>query len=162
MVETTEQDGLNDARFPHPILVVLFALEFTFVNSTLEELFWRVFLYRELGSSLVSGGLQAPDGEVEQKPMVICGQTIPRPDPRSEKCKILLAFYYAAYHFVVVILYMPWYIAVAAVIGLTVAGRFLMLCRETEKFGLLTGIGCHAGADAAVCLILVQMYTRFV
>jgi membrane protease YdiL (CAAX protease family) len=29
---------------------VLFALEFTFINSLLEELFWRVFLYREIGN----------------------------------------------------------------------------------------------------------------
>ena len=50
VVHVAESDGLDSKHFGSVWEVVAFALEFTFINSLLEELFWRIFLYRELGA----------------------------------------------------------------------------------------------------------------
>lgn len=47
IVDEIEDDGLNDKKY-NVITATLIALEFTFINSLLEELFWRVYLYTEL------------------------------------------------------------------------------------------------------------------
>ena len=40
--QVAESDGLDSKHFSSAWEVVAFALEFTFINSLLEELFWRV------------------------------------------------------------------------------------------------------------------------
>jgi len=58
--------------------------------------------------------------------------------------------------------FVPWYLAIGGFLGLVVLGRIFILCREHEAFGFLTGWGIHAGADAAFCLIMSQMYINWV
>ena len=136
---------------PPSAQIVLFALEFTFVNSTLEELFWRVFLYRELGAVLHETTDVDLESDINTKTsLTFCGFTVARPDPRLEKARILVSCYYASYHFVVMVCFVPWYLAFLGAVALTILGRFFVFCRETESLGLLSGIGFHAGADAAV------------
>ena len=54
------------------------------------------------------------------------------------------------------------YLALLAMGGLVVLGRVMVFLRESERLGLLTAWGFHAGLDACLCLVLLQMYTHFV
>jgi len=189
-------------------MVVLAALEFTFGNSLLEELFWRVYLYRELGGGGHGSphGLPLgddPDGEgpcnLEAQPFANAGRGGgggsgggsggggPRGklgdgtnlldavaggegggDGRacfgllsaSEAPKVAISAYYASYHFVVMVCFVPWYLALPGFLGLVVLGRLFVWCRESERLGLLTGYGVHAGLDGAFCLIMTQLYFK--
>ena len=162
VVATAEGDGLNSEEFPQPWMAVGLALEFTFVNSGLEELFWRVFLYRELGgirgvgsplsaapdqaegdltgqaligdqggsAPTYGGGARSGDEEAGVKSVggegrtgaeryadqlgggqPLCGL------PPIETPKILVSAYYASYHFVVMICFVPWCGELTRVVG---------------------------------------------
>lgn len=168
VIKVAEKDGLNDRVFTNSLEVVLFALDFTFINSLLEELFWRVFLYRELG---MQGARAREDCSLEsleeQSPELLVVTSRHSSSNRCEivspveSSKILVSAYYASYHVVVVLVFVPWYLAIAAGIGLVVLGRIFVFCRDSEVFGLVTGYGLHAGADAAFVLIMLNMYGDF-
>lgn len=229
VVNQAEREGLNASEFPHPWMAVLLALEFTFVNSFLEEFFWRVYLYREFGggngtAALALGGFSASsplspvtvaDGSLAQQradeatPLQEPAQELKAAEegarqaalggnvhlcclPLAETPKVLLSAYYAAYHVVVMACFVEWYLCVAGFCGLVVLGRSFILCRESEvascpscaslscafslyapltprplpcrcqAFGVVAGWGVHAGVDAAFCLVMAQLYFRFV
>lgn len=194
VVSTAEADGINGSTLPQPWMAVALAVEFTFVNSGLEELFWRVYLYRELGgahalhgsadlstllpaaapantygadavkgaagdrghggSSDLESGLLAPQsGRARGGAWSLLGA--------AEAPKVLVSCYYASYHFVVMLCFVPWYLAVGGFGGLVVLGRVLVFCRESDRLGLVTGWGVHAGLDGAFCLIMAQLYLKF-
>mmetsp|Transcript_16783 Transcript_16783/g.22543 ORF Transcript_16783/g.22543 Transcript_16783/m.22543 type:complete len:144 (-) Transcript_16783:129-560(-) len=141
-------------------------MDFTFINSLLEELFWRVFLYRELGMQGARPRQDCSAETLEANPELLVTSTrhgdqcceVVTP---VESSKLLVSAYYASYHVVVVLVFVPWYLAIAAGIGLTVLGRIFVYCRDSEMFGLLTAYGLHAGADATFCLIMLNMYGGF-
>ena len=150
-------------------MVVGLALEFTFCNSLLEELFWRVFLYRELGGVAgvahgaaggaplsAQGGVRAhtyggddceaalsegmfPGGGASADKIGGGGSELSSSGgkalgclPAAETPKVLISCYYASYHFVVMLCFVPWYLAIAGFLGLVVLGRILVFCREDE------------------------------
>ena len=49
-------------------------------------------------------------------------------------------------------------LAVPAAGGLVVLGRAMVFLRDSERFGLVTAWGFHAGLDACFCLVMLQMY----
>mmetsp|Transcript_75370 Transcript_75370/g.151547 ORF Transcript_75370/g.151547 Transcript_75370/m.151547 type:complete len:344 (+) Transcript_75370:71-1102(+) len=219
VVSTAESDGLNRAEFPMDWMVVGIALEFTLVNSLLEEVFWRVYLYRELGgvrgfggtgdsaddllssagssdggvsestglnsginkymdctslldngssnssaSSLENGfgGAKGGPGGLNGTASVMCGGGSLCGLPHQETPKVLINCYYASYHVVVMLCFVPWFLAAGGFGGLVVLGRLLLFCRERDSLGFLTAWGIHAGLDGAFCLIMLQLYTHFV
>ena len=69
-----------------------------------------------------------------------------------------MSAYYALYHVVVVLYFLPeWYAAVAFLFLMGV-GRFFQWCRETPRLGIVTSLGGHAGLDLCLCLVLGSMY----
>ena len=219
IVATAKEDKLN-SRYFTVTTATLFALEFTFVNSLLEELFWRIYLHRELGghtgvtatdpsrystaSSLFplfgAGTRTAVDSplqhaEVSESSLLknaelhnsVAPTTFVSDDdnsgsmrgadssdeggdnsipssmalPASETPKLLLSAYYASYHVVVMVFFVQWWLAFLGFLGLVVLGRIFVFCRESEHLGVVTAWGIHAGADAAFCLIMLQLYFHF-
>lgn len=250
VVGVAEKDGLNGDEISSAWMVIFLAVEFTFGNSLLEEFFWRVFLYRELGNGGNDGGgggamparlprhydalledaeagRASRDGsagrpnregsagrtsregskepsceridaynsftnfltprtadedgvgsdtdsppispmEANISPLAVnkgalgggsqlcCGLL-----PAEETPKLLISCYYASYHVVVLLCFVEWYLVFPCFFCLVALGRILVFCRECEKFGILTGWGLHAGLDGAFCLIMIQLYTRF-
>jgi hypothetical protein len=190
VVSTAEADGINGSTLPQPWMAVAFAVEFTFVNSGLEELFWRVYLYRELGgASALNGGsntdlanllpssantygadtAKVPAGERGSGDLESgllgsgrsSGVRALAGLPSSEAPKMVVSCYYASYHLVVMVCFVPWYLAVGGFGGLVLLGRVLVYCRESERVGVVTGWGLHAGLDGAFCLIMAQLYLKF-
>ena len=174
-------------------MAVGLALEFTFVNSLLEELFWRVYLYRELGGvpdpkpdpgdpdgepgsseqtglsdgSLLGGAGRLSSGCSSGKLLsdaemgFLVGGTHPRPTslgggaslcglPPAETPKVLISAYYASYHFVVMVCFVPWYLAIFGFGALVVLGRILVFCREQEVRSRHTIFGSPLGAQRSV------------
>jgi membrane protease YdiL (CAAX protease family) len=200
VVSQAESDGINGTTLSQPWIAVAFALEFTFVNSGLEELFWRVYLYRELGGSkslngTISNGdlstllhnapsnntyggdsiktasgdrsdLGSNNSDLESGLLSSGKSSSTRtcewpPIPAAELPKVLNSCYYASYHVVVMLCFVPWYLAMAGFCGLVVLGRILVHCRDSAEFGLIAGWGIHAGLDGAFCLIMAQLYLKF-
>lgn len=166
VVHVARKDGINSHVLRNDAEIVLLALDFTFVNSLLEELFWRVFLYRELGPTFRKDGCNVPKqndlemdaAEAEAEPVVTClGVGV----SAGEAGRLLVSTYYAGYHVVVMLFFVQWYLAFCGLVGLIVLGRIFVYCREDERFGLLTSYGIHAGVDGAFCLIMLQLFTDF-
>ena len=137
------------------------------MNSALEELFWRVYLHRELARAPPPCAAARADAE-PPAPAAWFGAgagaaaggagLLAELLSARERPKLIVSCYYASYHFVVVLFFVPWYLAVPAAGGLVVLGRAMVFLRDSERFGLVTAWGFHAGLDACFCLVMLQMY----
>ena len=166
-VAVARGDGLN-SRVVSDGGAVALCLYFTFVNSALEELFWRVYLHRELarapppcaGAARADAEPPAPAAWFGAGAGAAAGGAGLLAELLSarERPKLIVSCYYASYHFVVVLFFVPWYLAVPAAGGLVVLGRAMVFLRDSERFGLVTAWGFHAGLDACFCLVMLQMY----
>lgn len=128
---------------------------FCLVNPTFEELFWRVFLHREMGKDLFPyPDAKLPDsGDAEQEP--------PAAQLCSETGRWMVSFFYAAYHVVpvrfLVAASRAWWVGVLFVLGtlavMSVLGRALVWARESPSLGVLGAWAIHVMVDVAVCLL---------
>lgn len=115
--------GIHDPPLPY----VFFALYFTVVNPLLEEVFWRTFLYRELG------------GE------------------RRWAKALLAHNYALYHLFVTSSLMPHWFSVFCAYPFLVGFGLALDRIARDERFGVVTAIGVHAGMDLAAAFWIMDL-----
>ena len=159
---------------------IVLGVYFTIVNAGLEELFWRVFLHRELADlscgAVCCAAPRAPTTWVNEDTSTLAerpahtnldSEDTSTLDERRQKMlngehpKMLVSTYYALYHVVIFLFFVPWYLAIFATGSLVIFGRLMVYVRENDRFGLVTAFGFHAGLDACCCLVLLQMYSGF-
>jgi len=163
------------------VVLVLLGTYFCLVNPILEESFWRVFLYRELGTVLFLangdfahgeqrsiwdyiGGCCPPEerrrpifffhrysSSREDSPPSIVDTTDVR---LTEIGYLTLSLLYASYHFVVVFHLMGLVWAILGVSFLALLGRLWIFARNDERFGILTAIASHMGVDVGVAVAI--------
>mmetsp|Transcript_70553 Transcript_70553/g.132001 ORF Transcript_70553/g.132001 Transcript_70553/m.132001 type:complete len:371 (+) Transcript_70553:118-1230(+) len=156
---------------------VMGALYFTFWNPFVEELFWRVFLYRELGLSL--GGCfpgQIADAAVDQDlpvnpwwqlwedllglaklPMNSIVQL--QRDCTASLPRTLVCALYASYHMwpISVLFGSLWWIyGMGGFVFLACLGRFFLLLRESPGFGIAAAYSVHLWVDAAFAIMCLR------
>ncbi|KAF4688510.1 hypothetical protein FOZ63_030658, partial [Perkinsus olseni] len=151
---------------PMPALLAL-GFYFGIVNPVLEEFFWRVFLYRELGQRFLpvepSDGVARPDSEAAFLDLELNGSrledgSIPDGVSVSEfPGQLLISALYASYHFVIVRELLDSYtLATLALCGLVLFGRLLSYyCRHPRKFGFIAACFLHSGLDFVVDLAIL-------
>lgn len=168
--------------------LIFFGIYFCIINPPVEEFFWRIFLYRELGGLLfvnqAVSTIECPDVELGQlNCMHNHAQTavqttgpstlflyVPKEGelkPAVMDVKVnelglwLLSMFYASYHFVVVYHLVGLLPAALSFTGLTVLGRTWMFCRNYQKLGTTTAILSHVGVDIGAAFALGNAVLRF-
>jgi len=139
--------GMDTASLP---VMLAFCAYFCTVNPFLEELFWRVFLHKEV---------EEPAGSESAKLVAPCElPAVP------ELWRWVISLLFASYHFAVIyaiavpVTAAPMGFplqAAAAVAGLVVFGRACVHMRETPEWGLWAAMLWHVGVDAGVCVVLL-------
>jgi len=163
--------GLKSYSMNFKLLII--GLYFACVNPIFEELFWRVFLHRELALQELGADLDHRNDEAsalladhsvgerhEEKEEVSPFAELCRPRVHltfySEVCRWLVCALYASYHIwpISIIFGALWWLyAVGGFCGLTILGRGFLLLRETPQFGLPATLVAHALVDAAFVVI---------
>ena len=137
--------------FSKPKMIAV-ALYFSTVNPFVEELFWRVFLHKQVEIDPDTTGGDSVDRERK----VLDHPQVPTV---SEAWRWLISAMYASYHYMVVwtLLFnvggVPLW-PMLGFLGLTFLGRFYVWLREQpDSWGLWSVIVSHALLDAGVCVI---------
>mmetsp|Transcript_1190 Transcript_1190/g.2020 ORF Transcript_1190/g.2020 Transcript_1190/m.2020 type:complete len:370 (+) Transcript_1190:70-1179(+) len=147
------------------------ATYFTFWNPLIEELFWRVFLHREVGLELqvTSVTPPLPDGVPWRhlwKDIIALIPVWPpaTSDASSAKLRWGVSCMYASYHtWPMKVLFLSnqawWLHILGGFVFLVFLGRFFLVLRENSQFGLASAYAVHAWVDAGfavLCLFEVQ------
>lgn len=134
--------GVTGLTLPPQIAIGAY---FCLVNPVFEELFWRVFLHRELGSV----ALPPPGGYDERQPDRLV----------SPAGKWLISALYASYHIFPIAALTgfasrSYVYAAGGFASLVALGRMLTVLRETPGFGVAAAVVAHVGVDIVVVLFL--------
>lgn len=157
------------------------ALYFTFINPVFEELFWRVFLHRELplalGADLPVSGVEAsllgrlcqggdsgnigPWSSLLHEARAISPRRVEdlKALEVASLCRWGVSVMYASYHMwpmKVVFRSIWWVYVLPCFLGLVFLGRGFLLMRESAGFGLPAATVMHVFVDAAfsiICLV---------
>lgn len=143
----TKHSRLYGLGYSLPFLIST-SVYFSLINPTFEELFWRVFLHREMGKTLFPDTL---DTEEEPPAAQLCNET----------GRWVVSLFYASYHCVVVRFLVansrPWWVGLIFVVGtlgtMSVLGRILVWARESPSLGIMGAWSMHVLVDIAVCLL---------
>uniref|UniRef100_A0A7S2ISH8 Uncharacterized protein n=1 Tax=Zooxanthella nutricula TaxID=1333877 RepID=A0A7S2ISH8_9DINO len=156
------QDPLEDYGFEvHAMLFRVFAgVYFTFWNPVIEELFWRVFLHRELGDALgidekEEAALISRDDATAPWRSLLRGALGALPG-RGVPLRWGVSALYASYHvwpITIVFVRVTWMYAVGGFLFLMTLGRFFVLLREHRSFGLMAAYVLHVWVDAAFAVL---------
>lgn len=142
---------------------------FSLVNPLVEELFWRVFLRRELAECLSEGGGESR-GEDARLPLLAATAASQQTPPEAARLAkplswmraTALALFYASYHTVVVARLFGGGLAALSLPLLTMLGHVLNLVRERPAMGGLCGaLALHVGVDFAACLVAAESLGLF-
>lgn len=155
-----EEYGFHRRSFGFRIVAALY---FTFWNPIVEELFWRVFLHRELGLALGAGQETKPTLSAEDGPWAQLVHGVF--DALPKKPALLrwgVSCLYASYHTwpIKVVFGRVWlYYVPIGFCGLVCLGRFFLCLRENTNFGLPAAYALHAWIDAAfAALCLFELH----
>jgi len=149
----TRHSRLYGLGYSLPFLIST-SVYFSLINPTFEELFWRVFLHREIGKVVCPANLpdlKDLDSEEEPQPHQLC----------NECGRWLVSVLYASYHVVpvrfLVATSRAWWIGVLFGVGtvlcMSVLGRILVWARESPSLGIIGAWAIHVWVDIAVCLV---------
>lgn len=151
LTQHSRQYGL---RYSLPFMIST-SVYFSFINPMFEELFWRVFLHREMGKHLfLNKDANLPDSkdpDEEPPPSKMCNET----------GRWVVSFCYAAYHVVPVRFLVAgsraWWVGVIFVLGtlfcMCLLGRVFVWARESPSMGILGAWATHVWVDVAVCIL---------
>jgi len=165
------------------VFKVMAGLYFTFMNPLYEELFWRVFLHRELS---LECGLVAPDAAGSDADLADdfgslagCGSgggsvwhsllrgalaCVPRPAnvfSSSVAVRWGVPAMYASYHLwpiSVIFRKLWWLYGIGGFCFLVLLGRGLLLLRESRDFGIPAALVLHTAIDAAFVIVCLCEY----
>mmetsp|Transcript_14366 Transcript_14366/g.21696 ORF Transcript_14366/g.21696 Transcript_14366/m.21696 type:complete len:427 (+) Transcript_14366:55-1335(+) len=141
------ETGIRAGSIARDIALIFLAVWFCTVNPFLEEMFWRGYLYNELGRQL-----SCPHIFLEERS--IAPRALLRADQQTIFSRWLLSFYFASFHGVVVWIFVNIYIAIVTIAFLALVSRLWIFLAERPPFGFPFIVAFHAGADLAVVLVV--------
>ena len=169
--------GLRGGTPSEDLALIFLGVWFCTINPILEELFWRGYLYAELGRiinakhaslPIVSSSETDEDDDLEN--LDHCSIHNLQGDSSSQDHKSksllleskeqstftrwLLSFYFGSFHGVVVFVFVDVAAALAVCLFLAVCSRLWIYLAERPPFGFPFIVAFHAGADLAVVLAL--------
>ena len=148
------------------VWVVMAGIYFVLVNPVIEELFWRVFLHRELSTAyklskegvLGTAGLKPGYGstEVESGPQEASNDTVPSHTFAPPLIIALIAILYASYHAVLFVFEGGWILGAEGLIAIGTLGLLLNYLREHK--GVFVAILVHLVVDVFALVVLLIEY----
>ncbi|KAJ8606099.1 hypothetical protein CTAYLR_010560 [Chrysophaeum taylorii] len=144
----SDETGLGVGSPAKLVALVLLGVWFCTVNPVLEELFWRGYVYAELGRMF------KPRAEPfsEEKRDYGSSALLPTTD-QSMLSRWLTSAYFASFHAVVVAVFVNWIAAAVTFAFLAITSRIWIWLAERPPFGFPFVVAFHAGADVAVVLV---------
>lgn len=176
--------GLSET---HPAAVYFFIGWFSLVNPVLEEMFWRIFLFEHMQPAVAPGAAEGASGAAVAGACECAASTLSggafgfhsgggvsesTPFARGGRAaggwpsgwgwrsaSIATSALFAAYHFSVLLVFLPVQWAVLGEIFVFGYGLFLQLL--TRRLGVLAAILAHGGGDAVIAFVLADCIWDF-